>query len=743
MSLRARLARSLGVVKSQGPRWVAERLVLEAQKRTGYEARVYRPRSWTTNGDPGARVPALRHATAEAVWDAWLGGEGAAWGRARQTPAFLRALRSFQTPAPTPPSAESAAPSRVAPAVSAREPSVVARAEAVLAGRFTLFSRHEAALAFPPDWLAHPLRAASVRVAGTRHWSRIGMEGEPYGDLKFIWELSRMAWAFTLARAYASTDDERYAEAFWTLWLDWLDKNPPHTTVQWKCGQECALRLIAVSFAVQVVARARATTPTRFARHLEAIAAHATRIAQGGWYARLQNNNHSMSEAAGLYTAGVFYPVLADAPAWRREGWRHLQEEAERLIRPDGTFSQKSHNYHRLMLQDYLWAASVRASVTEEGDAQPAEAWAPVARARLVAAVDYLEGIVDPASGQVPNFGHNDGALILPLGDATYDDFRPLLRTARAWRDGGIADPSGADESTLWLDGARPPAPMPRRDERPPHELSCKDGGIYTLRQKDSWAFTHAEDFRDRPGQADLLHVDLWWRGVAIARDAGTYLYYGAPRAFAWFKGTRCHNTVVVDDLDQMVTGPRFLWASRARAHARRVPAANGAGEGGALLLSHDGYTRLPAPIRHTRAVRALGNDSWLVADELAPVGPAGEHAFTLHWLLPDVPWSWLRADARGDQGQDGLCLATPAGEFFVEIATPEAPDTPLEILRAVPGDEAWGWESRHYGEKTPALSLRVVLRGARARFLTRFTPSRPAEALAQSPWLDDNLLRL
>lgn len=742
MSLRARLGRSLGIVKSQGPRWVAERLVLEAQKRTGYEARIYAPHPWAPDGDAGARVPSLRHAPADLVWKAWLGGEGAAWGRARQARELLRALRASQALATTssPHDPQAGAARDRAPGTG--KSAVVARAEAVLAGRFTLFSRHEAALSFPPDWLAHPLRATSVRVASARHWSRIGMEGEPYGDLKFVWELSRMAWAFTLARAYAGTDDERYAEAFWTLWLDWLDKNPPHTTVQWKCGQECALRLIAVSFAVQVLARARATTAARFARHLEGVAAHATRIARGGWYARLQNNNHSMSEAAGLYTAGVFYPVLADAPTWRREGWRHLQEEAERLIRPDGTFSQKSHNYHRLMLQDYLWAASVHASTKEAGTEHHAESWTPTAQARLVAAVDYLEGVVDRVSGQVPNFGHNDGALILPLSDAAYEDFRPLLHSARAWRDGAVATSAVADESTLWLFGPRGLEQRSESEEPAPRELSCREGGIYTLRQDESWVFTHAEDFRDRPGQADLLHVDLWWRGVAIARDPGTFLYYGAPAAFSWFKGTRCHNTVAVDDVDQMERGPRFLWASRAHAHARRVPRIAGE-RGGALILSHDGYTRLTAPIRHTRAVRALGDDTWLVADELAPVGPPGEHAFTLHWLLPDVPWSWLRAGEPSSQGHEGLCLATSAGEFFVEIATPDAPGTTLEILRATPGDEAWGWESRHYGDKTPALSLRVRLRGARARFLTRFAPSRPTHALAASPWLDDNLLRL
>ena len=60
-------------------------------------------------------------------------------------------------------------------------------------------------------------------------------------------------------------------------------------------------------------------------------------------------------------------------------------------------------------------------------------------------------------------------------------------------------------------------------------EVDYENGGIYVRRQPESWMLAHAEDFKERPGQADQLHVDLWWRGLNIARDAGSYLYFGPP----------------------------------------------------------------------------------------------------------------------------------------------------------------------------------------------------------------------
>ena len=32
--------------------------------------------------------------------------------------------------------------------------------------------------------------------------------------------------------------------------------------------------------------------------------------------------------------------------------------------------------------------------------------------------------------------------------------------------------------------------------------------------------------YRDRQGQCDTLHVDLWWRGRNVLCDAGSYQYF-------------------------------------------------------------------------------------------------------------------------------------------------------------------------------------------------------------------------
>ena len=59
--------------------------------------------------------------------------------------------------------------------------------------------------------------------------------------------------------------------------------------------------------------------------------------------------------------------------------------------------------------------------------------------------------MLDPASGEVPNLGANDGALILPLSSAEFNDFRPTVQAAaRAFLRTGLP-PGDWDELSVWL----------------------------------------------------------------------------------------------------------------------------------------------------------------------------------------------------------------------------------------------------------------------------------------------------
>jgi hypothetical protein len=123
----------------------------------------------------------------------------------------------------------------------------------------------------------------------------------------------------------------------------------------WVCGQESSLRILAWSFALHAFVGSRETTAERVELLTSLIAAHAWRAHQTIGYARSQRSNHLISEAVGLWTAGILFPELRDAHDWRVSGMRLLQEAVEDQFSPEGVHLQYSFNYQRMVLQLLFW----------------------------------------------------------------------------------------------------------------------------------------------------------------------------------------------------------------------------------------------------------------------------------------------------------------------------------------------------------------------------------------------------
>jgi hypothetical protein len=568
-----------------------------------------------------------------------------------------------------------------------------------------------------------PLRLVSK--GKLAHWTAYeqGSQSNEVIDVKFLWEPARFGWAFTLCRAYHLTEDESYPQAFWKQVELFLAANPPYLGPNWSSGQEVALRLIAFVFALQVFASSPQTTAERTAHLVHAIASHAARIPPTLVYARAQNNNHLLTEAAGLYTAGLALPKHPSAHRWQQSGWRIFNQELQHQIASDGSYVQHSTNYHRLMLQAALWVSSLATKRHPHPDL-PSES-----RSRLAAATYWLMALLDPVSGGVPNLGPNDGAYILPLSSCPFDDFRPVLQAAASAYLGECPYPVGPwDEMGLWFKAAaiENEQVVPQQEPKPQEAAS---GGPHVLRSptQASWAYLRAARFNARPGHADQLHLDLWWRGLNVALDPGTYLYNTPPPWDNSLARTEVHNTISLDDHDQMTRAGRFLWLDWAQAE---VVSSQTAQDGSLTALSAQHYGYLKSGALHKRRVE-LRADGWWVKDELLLCGTRPQKKSTykarLHWLLPDWPWELAENDNQeGEIAVYHLRVKSPHGWFSLQVQlTPGRltnnphPDQQIQLVRSgqlLYGSGAvspiCGWTSPTYNLKLPALSFAIYQSG-------------------------------
>ena len=378
--------------QSLGARWLMFRVAYALRMRTGFIRRQIpsynwkdRPlETWLKNDIPS-------HPKAYAQW------------RRHSSPQFffnsLRAERSRSD-------SEGAVETSWNPQLAVDE------AKRLLNGEFKYFAHKFFKTGFPPDWHKDPVSGS--KLDGGKHWSEISNEGDV--DIKFVWEASRFSMVYTLVRAYGSTRDEKFAEAFWELIESWAESNPPNTGPNWMDGQEAALRLMAWTFGFYAFMDSPSTTSERIARSTVLVAAHAERIYRNIDYAIFTRSNHTISEAFGLWLVGTLFPELKDAEKYLTLGHRLLEQEAAAQIFPDGTYAMYSLNYHRFVLHIYFWMIRL-GELNQSPRAAPS-----LILNRVSASIDFLSHLIDPETGQMPVYGSNDVALVLPLNNCDFTD---------------------------------------------------------------------------------------------------------------------------------------------------------------------------------------------------------------------------------------------------------------------------------------------------------------------------------
>lgn len=491
-----------------------------------------------------------------------------------------------------------------------------------------------AARVAPPDWHA-PFPAGPHALA---------LDLFAPGDIRPVWERNRWSDLPLLAQAARLDPAGGHLARAEALLADWLAANPPFRGPNWACGQEAALRALHLGLALALLEADRAPVPG--ARAL--LALHGRRIAATPAYALAQDNNHTVSEAAGLLACGL---LLGEA-GWTARGAARLEAALRRLVAPDGAFAQVSTGYHRLLLDVLAVVEWLRRR--HGGPPLPAID-------RAAAATRWLHRLVEPRTGALPRLGHQDGSAFADLALAGPDDARPSLERAARMFCGGSAG-LAAEPGCAWLG-------LPAGPVLPASPASWAGEGLRGWQSAGARALLRTGPLRFRPGQADLLHLELWDGPLALLRDGGSGAYNPAPEDAWWhahFTGTAAHNTIAFDGEDQMPRVSRFLFA--------RWPAM-GALPDGAWLRDWRGR-------RHARRVTVAGR-RWVVEDQLG--GPF--QAAVLRWHLAPGPWHGL---------PDGV--AGPAATLRVSAAAP------LDCALAP------GWESPAYGavRPLPVLVVRI-----------------------------------
>ena len=491
-------------------------------------------------------------------------------------------------------------------------------------GIFTFFSSTEFNLGKDYDWVTNPDTGFKYDI--NKHWTEIADLSKEAGDIKYVWEKARFSWLHTLIR-YDLQSGEDQSEFVFSEIEDFIDKNPINQGPNYKCSQEISLRTLNWIFALYYYRNSNTLNETLFQKLINNIYWNIHHVYNNIDFSRIAvRNNHAITETMMLYLSNLLFPFIPETQKWSRVGKRYLEEELEFQVFEDGSFLQYSHNYHRVMVQLFTWMIKLSELNNDK--------LSDIVYTKATKTLEFLLNQQDSITGQLPNYGMNDGALFFPLNSNNYRDFRPQLQA--------LANVLGIEiykenfEDSWWYTKGN--SLKDNSDSTDSNITSIKQneiikydvGGFYGFREKETLTTLRCGNYKTRPAQADALNIDIWYNGVNVIFDPGTYKYNTESKYINFYHGTSGHNTISIGNHSQMLKGGRFLWYYWTKAFDVKVKQTEHTFEFEGKI---EGFVELGKNIIHCRKViKYKSINKWKVIDTIK--GYEGELPMVQHWNL-------------------------------------------------------------------------------------------------------------
>lgn len=465
-----------------------------------------------------------------------------------------------------------------------KQQEIIETSDKAIKGVITGFSSIELNFGNPINWQLNPL--TGYENSCKKKWYNIKDFDEKAGDIKIIWEASRLTHFLFFVRSYLITNDIKYYKAYSKQLDNWLRNNPYSYGSNYKCGQEATLRMINVLITFTVFNQIGLTTEKDYKNVKQLVTGSYKKVLSNFFYAhKCIKNNHTFTEILGL----IIGAWCTKDRKRLEKAYKLMDQEINEQFLEDGGFTQYSFNYHRFTLQilECLFKVSEATGLN-------------IKEKEKIKNSILLLYQVQEEKGDVPNYGSNDGSLIFPLSVCDYRDFRPTLNSIYALLEGKrLYSKGNYDEELLWFGDVS----EKQRDSIPRISSSFPKSGYYTLRNNNSFLFIPLQNYKSRPAHMDQLHIDLWHRGMNLLCDTGTFSY--ASTLGEELASTVGHNIAKLSNTEQMNKKGAFLvtnWTER-KEHYWNPDRFVGEVE------SKNGY-------KHNRSIYQV-NNGYLIKDEI------------------------------------------------------------------------------------------------------------------------------
>ncbi|TXI16812.1 MAG: alginate lyase family protein [Nitrosomonas sp.] len=424
--------------------------------------------------------------------------------------------------------------------------------------------------------------------------------GNPIGDIQLAWNRSRLQDLVTLGLAANLTNNShtqhQLTQQIEAALQSWLDSNPWLFGIHYISTMECALRLISICHAFDLIRNNQVSTQA-WQNLVYLVHSHAYFIRR-----RLclysYAGNHTIGECAGLIYAGVLFPEFPDANEWSLIGLCHMEREASIQILEDGGNREQSFRYLALIVD---LCGLITMLLKHHNRPVPnviEQAWqrGSAFLQAFASSPDYLPAVGDS----------DDGYALSPYLQLSWKNDNKIDHAPGYPLQ--IFSPSGYSKISGTVN----------------HGMMRFSHGKLGIAS----GFGH--------GHADALSVCWDIDSQPILVDPGTYLYDKEPHFRHYFRGTAAHNTVVVDGRDQALQNHKTSFGWLQPYTANLVWHHQNFNGRIVLLANHNGYSDIE--VLHWRALIYDHTIGWIVWDRIEG---KGKHHLAMHWHI-DAPLDLL-----------------------------------------------------------------------------------------------------
>jgi len=417
------------------------------------------------------------------------------------------------------------------------------------------------------DWYQMP-RFDSVKISPPITW-----EEDPFNNDEY-WRFNFYSLRFTSDLLYAGiqTGDRTYYGKLLEIVNSFLDSGT-NKILSWADDYAVAWRTMILTNTWSKLHRQNALPDETSTKILEALKVH------GNFLADINNYepkfNHAIGESAALLFLAVSFPDMPDAEKWLSTAKERIATSLDTLIDNDGVLVENSPYYHFYILQLFRqirgYAIQHNVTISDQFDSKIEEM------------ISYATYILQPNLG-------------VPLLGASLER---KMKLVGQYEEMAMSDPYLLYVLTQGKQGKVPPD-LNKYYPAAGETIMRSAWGKGTNFEKQTQVIFDVGNYRTDHSDLDALSFSLYSNGIALIPDSGLYTYRVNDTLEAYFQGTSGHNTVVVDETDQMIgsaTGGVFL-----------------EGEGYAYQSAeHELYNG----VTHQRAMALLGHNIVLIVDNL------------------------------------------------------------------------------------------------------------------------------